>query len=148
MSPRSLTARIAAPAVAILLAVAVTASAGGRHYTVRPGDTLSAIAARYHTSVAALVHLNNLPGSGNLSYEEAGFNERMVSRAGAVGAMQIMPGTGQWISTYVVHRSLNIYRAQDNVTAGVALLSVLLRETGGNMRVAAAGYYQGLASVR
>jgi N-acetylmuramoyl-L-alanine amidase len=52
------------------------------------------------------------------------------------------------VSTNVVRRPLNIYRAKDNITAGVALLSVLLRETGGNMRLAAAGYYQGLASVR
>jgi LysM repeat protein len=256
-------------AVAMLVAVAVvvTASAsGGGRYTVRPGDTLSAIAARYHTSVAALVRLNHLPGNGNLilagsslrlpgaghagaradrhtvirtyvvrpgdslyaiaarykhagwraiarrnhlpsslvvvigqhlkipqhvrghahtargvghlngpvpsrdavagmirataarwgvdqrfalaiSYEEAGFNQSVVSPVGAVGAMQIMPETGRWLSSYVVHRPLDIRRAQDNVTAGVALLSVLMRETGGNMRTAAAGYYQGLASV-
>ncbi len=58
-------------AVALLVAVAavVTAStAGGGHYTVRPGDTLSEIAARYHTSVARLVKVNRLPGNGNLIY--------------------------------------------------------------------------------
>jgi len=54
-------------ALAILLAIAVTASASGvTFYRVRGGDTLSAIAARYHTSVARLVALNHLPGSGNL----------------------------------------------------------------------------------
>jgi soluble lytic murein transglycosylase-like protein len=83
-----------------------------------------------------------------VSYMEAGFNQRMVSKVGAVGAMQIMPATGRWLSTYVVHRNLDIHKASDNVTAGVALLSVLLRETGGDMRTAVAGYYQGLASVR
>src|SRR4051794_30610393 len=270
MSPRTLLTRTAPAGVAVLLAIAVTASTSGGNYRVRPGDTLSAIAARYHTSVAALVQLNHLPGNGNLiyagstlrlpghhrgsharhgstityvvhpgdslygiagrfhanpqhiarrnhlpsslmveigqrlrihvqhaghahharhharhhraagfhgyavpsreavagmirstaarwhldgrfalgiSYEEAGFNQRMISSVGAVGAMQVMPSTGRWISAYVVRRPLDIYRAQDNVTAGVALLSVLLRETGGNMRLAAAGYYQGLASV-
>jgi hypothetical protein len=59
-----------------------------------------------------------------------------------------MPGTSRWLSQYVVHRPLDIRRAQDNVTAGVALLAVLLRETRGDVRTAVAGYYQGLASVR
>src|SRR3954463_4554471 len=68
MSPRSLLTRTAAPAVVVLLAIVVTASVGGRQYTVKPGDTLSAIAARYHTTVAALVRLNSLPGSGDLIY--------------------------------------------------------------------------------
>jgi len=268
---RTLVRAAALPVVVVLLAIAVTASTGGgRHYQVKPGDTLSEIAARFHTSVDALVRLNNLPGNGNLiyagstlrlpgrahhhharhhrhhrhhggtvtyvvkpgdylygiaarfhadahkiarrnhlpssltvvigqklrihvhhavhhrhsargfhgyrvpsretvarmirataarwhidgrfalgiSYEEAGFNQRVVSSVGAIGAMQVMPQTGRWVSTYVVRRSLNIYRAQDNVTAGVALLAVLLRETHGDMRLAAAGYYQGLASVR
>jgi soluble lytic murein transglycosylase-like protein len=62
--------------------------------------------------------------------------------------MQIMPTTGHYVARYVVHRHLHLLRARDNVTAGVALLSVLLRSTGGNERMAAAGYYQGLASVR
>lgn len=268
-SRRALIRATALPIVVVLLAIAVTASTGGgRHYRVKPGDTLSEIAARFHTSVAALVRLNKLPGNGNLiyagsslrlpgrgrhhharhhharhhghggtvtyvvkpgdylygiaahfhadpqriakrnhlpssmvvvigqrlrihvhhlvrprhgfhgyrvpsrdsvarmirasaarwhidgrfalgiSYEEAGFNQRMISAVGAIGAMQVMPQTGRWVSTYVVRRPLNIYRARDNVTAGVALLAVLLRETGGNMRLSAAGYYQGLASVR
>jgi N-acetylmuramoyl-L-alanine amidase len=261
MSPRIWIRSAGGVGLAVLLAIAVTASAGGGgRYTVRPGDTLSAIAARYDTTVEALVRLNNLPGNGNLiyagstirlpghgrhaharhgrtvvttyvvkpgdslyaiasrfhasadriarrnhlpsslvvvigqklrvphhvaaarhhhtaavpsretvaalirstsrrwgvgqslalavSYMEAGFNQSMVSKVGAVGAMQIMPATGRWLSAYVVHRTLDIHKATDNVTAGVALLSVLLRETNGNVRVAVAGYYQGLASVR
>ena len=280
MSRRSLPARVrtvlrhaAIPVVIGLLAVAVTAStSGGPTYRVKPGDTLSDIAARFHTSVAALVRLNDLPGKGNLiyagtylrvhgnrhsqhrhrathhrarhrghvvtyvvrpgdslyaiaarfhadpqhiargnhlprslvvvigqrlhfhvrgparrhgvagvfhgfavpsrstvaamisstaarwgvdrrfalgiSYEEAGFNQRMISRVGAIGAMQIMPRTADWLAAYIVQRPLNVYRARDNVVAGVAFLDVLLRETRGDMRLAAAGYYQGLASVR
>ena len=269
MSPRIRTRGAGGVAIALLLAGVVTAStSGGGEYTVRSGDTLSEIAARYDTTVEALVRLNNLPGNGNLiyagstirlpgrgqpkaqrsakhsrlvvttytvrpgdslyaiaarfkasperiarrndlpsslivvigqklriphrvsgrathqgtrpsttpvpsreavaamirstaprwgvdrslalavSYMEAGFNQSMVSSVGAVGAMQIMPATGRWLSDSVVHRKLDIRRASDNVTAGCALLSVLLRATGGDVRIAVAGYYQGLGSVR
>src|SRR3954452_3895733 len=260
--------------VAALLAVAVTASASGISlYRIKPGDTLSAIAARYHTSVAELIRLNNLPGNGNLiiaghtlrlprgshagaathrvvttyvvrpgdslyaiagrqhaswraiaranhlpsslmvvigqrlriphwvhsapshlgsgssggspadagfgnrwvpsrdsmaatiratasrwgvdshlalgiSYEESGFNQRNVSVAGAIGAMQVMPSTGAFVGQAIVHRHLDLLSASDNATAGVALLAVLLRETHCNERLAVAGYSQGLASVR
>jgi len=62
--------------------------------------------------------------------------------------MQVEPYTGAYLSTYGVHRHLNLYNANDNATAGVALLAVLLRETHGNQAKAVAGYYQGLASVQ
>jgi len=83
-----------------------------------------------------------------IAWQESGFNQRWISATGAVGAMQIEPYTGDYLSTYVVHRHLNLYNANDNATAGVALLAVLLRETHGNQAKAAAGYYQGLASVQ
>src|SRR3954447_13093635 len=54
---------------AVLLALVVTASASGfTLYRIRSGDTLSAIAARYHTTVARLVALNHLPGHGNVIF--------------------------------------------------------------------------------
>jgi len=55
--------------------------------------------------------------------------------------------TGAWLSTDVVHRNLNLFDAQDNITAGVSLLSVLTHSAT-SMRQAVAGYYQGLQSVR
>ncbi|HET7529900.1 MAG TPA: transglycosylase SLT domain-containing protein, partial [Mycobacteriales bacterium] len=83
-----------------------------------------------------------------ISWEEAGFNQRMVSSVGAIGAMQVMPSTGRFVAQSIVHRPLDLLDAGDNAIAGVALLAVLLRETKGNERLAVAGYYQGLASVR
>jgi len=83
-----------------------------------------------------------------VAWQESGFNQRWISATGAVGAMQVEPYTGDYLSTYVVHRRLNLYNANDNATAGVALLAVLLRETHGNQAKAVAGYYQGLASVQ
>ena len=83
-----------------------------------------------------------------VAWQESGFNQRWISATDAVGAMQIEPYTGAYLSAYVVHRHLNLYDAHDNATAGVALLAILLRETHGHAAKAVAGYYQGLASVQ
>lgn len=82
-----------------------------------------------------------------ISWQESGFNMREVSPVGAIGAMQVMPYTAAYLSADVVHRSLDLLDARDNVTAGVALLAVLTHEAGSE-RLAVAGYYQGLQSVR
>jgi soluble lytic murein transglycosylase-like protein len=82
-----------------------------------------------------------------ISYQESGFNMHVVSGVDAVGAMQIMPYTGTYLSNDVLHRHLDLGNAQDNITAGVALLSLLVHEAHGE-RQAVAGYYQGLQSVR
>jgi N-acetylmuramoyl-L-alanine amidase len=82
-----------------------------------------------------------------VSWQESGWNMRVVSGAGAIGAMQVMPSTAGFLSEDVVHRALDIDDARDNITAGVALLSVLTHEAS-STPVAVAGYYQGLQSVR
>jgi LysM repeat protein len=81
-----------------------------------------------------------------VSYQESGWNQRSVSVANAVGAMQVIPSTTEWISG-VVGRRLNPLRARDNATTGVVLLEILTRSAA-NERQAIAGYYQGLRSVR
>ncbi|MHB2024164.1 MAG: lytic transglycosylase [Mycobacteriales bacterium] len=56
-------------ATPLLAGIVITASAPGLfHISVRQGDTLWALAHRYHTSVAKLVALNHLPGNGNFIY--------------------------------------------------------------------------------
>lgn len=80
-----------------------------------------------------------------VSWQESGWQHDRVSPAGAIGAMQVMPGTGRWMAT-MVGRRLNIKDLHDNITAGVVLLRWLRDEAG--PRVAVAGYYQGLAGVR
>lgn len=70
--------------VPLLVAGLVTAaSPGWGLYTVRRGDTLSDIAARYGTTVAKLVQVNRLPGNGNLIY--AGAALKVPARRGADG---------------------------------------------------------------
>lgn len=81
-----------------------------------------------------------------VAYQESGFNQRAVSPANAVGCMQVIPSSGEWASD-LVGRDLNLLIAQDNVTAGVAILRQLQRN-GSPLDIAIAGYYQGERSVR
>ena len=81
-----------------------------------------------------------------VSYQESGWNMHVVSVANAVGAMQVIPTTSDWISG-VVGRRLDPLDPHDNATTGVVLLKIL-KQSAGNERQAIAGYYQGLRSVR
>ena len=183
-------------------------------YTVRPGDTLSGLAARSRVTVAQIAYANGLPAGAPLvagrvlklptgspvlsapgavsttgaavpvaataaphptaarltssqvaaiaaqegvpaslaaaiAWQESGFNNGMVSSASARGVMQVMPGTWDWVQTYLAgSRRLNPFSAEDNVRAGALYLRGLLQQSGGDPALAAAGYYQGLASVQ
>ncbi len=180
---------------------------GSGGYVVAPGDTLSAIAARYGMSVDTLASANGLSPSGVLpagarlsvgasssgsapaaaasgssanagaqstaesvspssvgsiaaqngvspslaqaiADQESGFNNSVVSSTGATGVMQIEPGTWRYIQRNLGGPALTPGSASDNVRGGVELLHSLLNQTGGDPALAAAGYYQGLASVR
>ena len=81
-----------------------------------------------------------------VSYQESGWNQRAVSVANAVGAMQVIPTTTDWISG-VVGRRLDPLDPHDNATTGVVLLRIL-RQSASSERQAIAAYYQGLRGVR
>ena len=85
-----------------------------------------------------------------IAYQESGFNNDLVSSADARGVMQILPGTWDWIQHTLVagEPPLAPASASDNVRGGVLLLRSLLNSTGGDPAMAAAGYFQGLPSVR
>lgn len=204
----------AAPSAATTPAkVAVTPPGAPRPqgaYVVRPGDTLSALAAQTGVSVRQVAWMNGLdpagvllvgtvlklpngapaparastpapavrvvpraapqPSPGRLSatrigqlavqhgapgslaaaiaWQESGFNNAMVSSANARGIMQLMPGTWDFVQRSLGVGPLSPTSPEDNVRAGSAYLARLLRETGGDERLAAAAYYQGLHSVR
>ncbi|WP_309070879.1 LysM peptidoglycan-binding domain-containing protein [Arthrobacter sp.] len=80
------------------------------------------------------------------SYQESGFNQRAVSPANAIGAMQVIPMSGEWASD-LVGRKLNLLDPYDNATAGVAIIKALLRSSP-NQDIAIASYYQGQYSVQ
>jgi N-acetylmuramoyl-L-alanine amidase len=83
-----------------------------------------------------------------IAWQESGFNNAAVSSANARGVMQVMPGTWQWVQQNLATSQLDPASTQDNVRAGTLYLNQLLRDTGGDERMAVAAYYQGLGSVR
>lgn len=83
-----------------------------------------------------------------LAWQESGWRNDRISSAGAIGIMQVMPGTGQFVSRQLVGRALDLHDPRDNVVAGVAFLQYLWDLTGGDVERTLAGYYQGLRSVR
>ncbi|HEU5002077.1 MAG TPA: LysM peptidoglycan-binding domain-containing protein [Actinomycetota bacterium] len=83
-----------------------------------------------------------------LAWQESGWQQKVVSPTGAVGVMQLEPGTASFTGVNLVGHSVDATNVQANVEAGVAFLAYLLKAGGGDQKLAVAGYYQGLASVR
>jgi len=81
-----------------------------------------------------------------LAWQESGLQQDVVSSVGALGVMQVMPTTGDWVSRYLAKRPLDLYDVEDNVEAGVRYLAQLIKVAKTTDR-ALAGYYQGLQSV-
>jgi soluble lytic murein transglycosylase-like protein len=100
--------------------------------------------------VKALATEHGVPASlaAAIAWQESGFNNAAVSAANARGVMQVMPGTWDWVNRNLAPLPLDPYSAVDNVRAGSLYLAQLLKETGGDERLAAAAYYQGLGSIR
>lgn len=173
--------------------------AGG--HVVQPGETLSAIAARYGVSTSALAEANGITnpnliragqhlrvagGSSNaaqpsttssssttsassssrddvrrlitqeaqrhgwrpavplgLAMQESGWNNSVVSSAGARGIMQVMPATGEWVGRFLLGRSLDLADPADNVAAGMAYLDHLYSRFDGDIERTLAAYFEG-----
>jgi Soluble lytic murein transglycosylase and related regulatory proteins (some contain LysM/invasin domains) len=86
---------------------------------------------------------------------ESKFDEEAESHAGAIGLMQLMPDTFEWIlSKYpmegsdgeAVNEMPDIYSPKDNIYAGAALLSFLL-DYYASIEVALCGYNAGMGNV-
>jgi LysM repeat protein len=81
-----------------------------------------------------------------IAWQESGWQMGVVSRARAIGAMQVLPSTGRWMEQYA-GRPLDLRKPGDNAKAGVLLLRVLARQTHRRTHKIGA-YYQGLGAVR
>ena len=69
---------------------------------------------------------------------ESSFNPRAISRAGAGGLMQLMPGTARDMNP-----DGDRFNPEDNVGMGARYLSQLIAANGGNLERGLMGYHAG-----
>ncbi|HUG63646.1 MAG TPA: peptidoglycan-binding protein [Gaiellaceae bacterium] len=82
-----------------------------------------------------------------LAWMESGFQQDVVSSVGALGVMQLLPETWEFVDVVLLGvRTPRTY--QGNVRAGVRYLRWQLDEFGEDRRLALAGWYQGARAVR
>jgi LysM repeat protein len=103
------------------------------------------------SEIGSIADANGVPASlaEAIGWQESGFDNSLVSSADARGVMQIIPGTWDYIQRNLTGGvPLAPASAASNVRGGVLLLHALLSAAGDDPAMAAAGYYQGLSSVR
>jgi peptidoglycan hydrolase-like protein with peptidoglycan-binding domain len=101
---------------------------------------------------ASLNHWSRVYGvdptlSRALAWMESGFQEDVVSNVGAVGVMQLLPETWQWVDVVLLGRRTP-RTADGNVRAGVRYLRWQLDQFHGDVKLALSGWYQGARAVR
>ena len=78
-----------------------------------------------------------------VAWQESSWRQSVVSHAGAVGVMQLLPSTAEWVSATMLREPINVHDMRDNVRAGVRLLAHYLARYDGSVELALAAYYQG-----
>ena len=119
--------------IRVWLLVLIAGTARARMSDMRQMRGLSARWAEYYAAVYRVpVELVEA-----IIDEESGWNPYAVSSKGAVGIMQLMPGTAL---RFGVH---NRFRIDENIHGGVAYLAWLKQRFNGDLRLMTAAYYVG-----
>ena len=83
-----------------------------------------------------------------LAWHESGWQPSIISSAGAVGVMQVMPSTAAIAGPSLLHRDVNLFNPLDNIDVGTALLRDELDHFGNDYVKAVVAYYAGGGAVR
>jgi soluble lytic murein transglycosylase-like protein len=82
-----------------------------------------------------------------VAWMESGYQNHVVSPAGAFGVMQVTPATWDFVEDVLL--GVDVPQTVDgNVRVGVVFLRHLLRRFGGDERLALAGYFEGPEAVK
>lgn len=112
-----------------------------------PADIAAAVAARAEVRqlIAAEAKAQGVPVALALAvaWQESGWRQGVVSYAGAVGIMQLLPTTADWVATSMLGAPVDVHDAEDNVRAGIRLLRHYLDRYGADSDLVLAAYYQG-----
>lgn len=71
---------------------------------------------------------------------ESNFSNNIISKKGAVGFMQLMPGTGELLN-------ININDPTENIYGGIKYFSILLKKNNNDLSLALAAYNSGMGNV-
>lgn len=82
-----------------------------------------------------------------LAWHESGWQPSVVSSAGAVGIMQVMPSTAAADGPALLNRTVNLFDPGDNIDMGTAILKNNLNRYDNDLAKALTAYYAGGSAV-
>jgi LysM repeat protein len=82
-----------------------------------------------------------------VAWQESGWQQGVVSSANAIGVMQLLPSTADWVGEAMLGTRLNPRDLRHNVRGGVRLLAHYLDRYDGDRARVLAAYYQGQTAV-
>jgi len=111
------------------------------------GPTLDLMITKSMLYAAALKHGVNPYLVMGLAWHESGWQASVVSPAGAVGIMQVMPATAAVDGPALLGRSVDLFDPGDNIEMGTAILKRNLDHWHDDLAKALCAYYAGGAAV-
>lgn len=82
-----------------------------------------------------------------VAWQESGWQQGVVSSANAIGVMQLLPSTAEWIGEAMLGKTIDPRDLRQNVRGGVRLLAHYLDRYDGDRARVLAAYYQGQTAV-
>lgn len=107
------------------------------------GPSLDMMILRSMLYAAGIKHHVNPYLVMGLAWHESGWQPAVVSSAGAVGMMQVMPATAAVDGPWLLNRTVNLYDPVDNIDLGTAILKNNLEHYNNDLAKALTAYYAG-----